>query len=220
MNRLFDALGNAADGAFVVDDELRIVFWNGSAESILGYERGDVEGAFCYKFLDGHDSKNRMMCSSQCRIAQMMLNSKPVPNYDVRMKTREGDERLLNMSVFSYQLKDDKDKKVIVHMFHERDREPVDDKYLARVIEMIKRYQGRLPDDKVKQKQHGESLTKRETEILTYLAKGYSTREIAKQLSISPNTVRNHIQNIFQKLQVRTRLEAVTHAIKNDLVNI
>lgn len=220
MKRLFDALGNAADGAFVVDEELRIVFWNGSAESILGYERGDVEGFFCYKFLDGHDSKNRMMCSSQCSIAKMMLKSKPVPNYDVRMKTKGGDECFLNMSVFPYQLKDDKGKKVIVHLFHERDQDPVDEKYMARVIEMIRRYQGKLSDDKVKQKQHGESLTNRETEILTSLAKGYSTREIAKQLSISPNTVRNHIQNIFQKLQVRTRLEAVTHAIKNDLVNI
>ncbi|HSG43026.1 MAG TPA: PAS domain-containing protein [Anaerolineales bacterium] len=46
MNRLFNALRDTADGAFVVDDELRILFWNGSAESILGYEIGDVEGGF------------------------------------------------------------------------------------------------------------------------------------------------------------------------------
>lgn len=96
-----------------------------------------------------------------------MLKSKPVPNYDVRMKTKEGDDRLLNMSVFSYQLNDNKDRKVIIHLFHERDQDPIDEKYLAQVIEMIRHNQGKLPEGSAKQNQHRENLTQRETEILT-----------------------------------------------------
>ena len=52
-------------------------------------------------------------------------------------------------------------------------------------------------------------LTKREEEILSYLVKGYFYKEIAGQLFISTETVRTHIRNIYEKLQVRTRSEAI-----------
>jgi DNA-binding NarL/FixJ family response regulator len=53
------------------------------------------------------------------------------------------------------------------------------------------------------------SLTKREEEILGFLAKGFFYKEIAGSLSISVETVRTHIRNIYEKLQVRTRTEAI-----------
>jgi DNA-binding NarL/FixJ family response regulator len=52
-------------------------------------------------------------------------------------------------------------------------------------------------------------LSKREEEILSYLAKGYLYKEIAEFLFISVETVRTHIRNIYEKLQVRTRTEAI-----------
>ena len=52
-------------------------------------------------------------------------------------------------------------------------------------------------------------LTKREEEILNFLVKGYFYKEIAAQMFISIETVRTHIRNIYEKLQVRTRTEAV-----------
>jgi DNA-binding NarL/FixJ family response regulator len=54
-----------------------------------------------------------------------------------------------------------------------------------------------------------ETLTKREEEILGFLAQGYFYKEIAGSLSISVETVRTHIRNIYEKLQVRTRTEAI-----------
>jgi DNA-binding NarL/FixJ family response regulator len=53
------------------------------------------------------------------------------------------------------------------------------------------------------------SLTKREQEILAHLAKGYRDKEIGDMLSISVPTVRTHVRNIYEKLQVRSRAEAV-----------
>jgi DNA-binding NarL/FixJ family response regulator len=53
------------------------------------------------------------------------------------------------------------------------------------------------------------NLTKREEEILGFLAKGFFYKEIAETLSISVETVRTHIRNIYEKLQVRTRTEAI-----------
>jgi len=54
-----------------------------------------------------------------------------------------------------------------------------------------------------------ESLSEREEEILQQLAKGYSTKEIADRASVSVNTVRTHLQHIYEKLHVRSRMEAV-----------
>jgi DNA-binding NarL/FixJ family response regulator len=54
-----------------------------------------------------------------------------------------------------------------------------------------------------------ESLSKREMELLTHLAKGFQYKEIAEAMSISVPTVRAHIRNIYEKLQVHSRTEAV-----------
>jgi DNA-binding NarL/FixJ family response regulator len=59
-----------------------------------------------------------------------------------------------------------------------------------------------------------DGLTKREEEILGYLAKGYMYKEIAGLLFISVETVRTHIRNIYEKLQVRTRTEAILKYLK------
>jgi DNA-binding NarL/FixJ family response regulator len=66
----------------------------------------------------------------------------------------------------------------------------------------------------------GESrpLTDRELEILGLLAAGSSTAAIAKDLSISPTTVRNHVQRIITKLQVHSRLAAVARAYSKGLI--
>lgn len=58
-------------------------------------------------------------------------------------------------------------------------------------------------------KKQTENLSEREYEILTYLAKGYRYKEIADTLFISVETVRTHLRNIYEKLHVRSRTEAV-----------
>ena len=54
-----------------------------------------------------------------------------------------------------------------------------------------------------------DKLSAREEEILQQLSKGYSSKEIADRLSVSVNTVRTHLQHIYEKLHVRSRTEAV-----------
>lgn len=57
-------------------------------------------------------------------------------------------------------------------------------------------------------------LTKRETEILQAVARGYKRHEIAQQLDISTGTVGNHITSIYRKLEVGSNMEAVARAAK------
>ena len=61
-------------------------------------------------------------------------------------------------------------------------------------------------------------LSKRETQILDQLSKGLNYQEIAENLFISPSTVRKHIENIYRKLRVRNKMEAVNKADKNSWI--
>ncbi|WP_298882076.1 response regulator transcription factor [uncultured Polaribacter sp.] len=61
-------------------------------------------------------------------------------------------------------------------------------------------------------------LSKRETEILVQLSKGLNYNVISENLIISPSTVRKHIENIYKKLQVHSKMEAVMKAQKRNLI--
>ena len=72
--------------------------------------------------------------------------------------------------------------------------------------------------DKKNEKVH--SLTKRELEVLIQIANGMLNKEIATNLNISERTVKNHISNIFRKINVSDRTQAAVFAIKNDIIKL
>ena len=65
-----------------------------------------------------------------------------------------------------------------------------------------------------------DSLTRREMEVLIQIANGKFNKEIANSLDISERTVKNHISNIFKKIDVNDRTQAAVFAIKNDIIKL
>lgn len=65
-----------------------------------------------------------------------------------------------------------------------------------------------------------DSLTKRELEVLKLLAVGMYNKEVAEKLNISERTVKNHVSNIFKKLEVTDRTQAAVFAIRNNLIQV
>jgi DNA-binding NarL/FixJ family response regulator len=63
-------------------------------------------------------------------------------------------------------------------------------------------------------------LTEREMEVLRLVARGMNNRDIAKELFISENTVKNHVRNLLEKLQSHSRMEAVMIAVREKLIDI
>ena len=61
-------------------------------------------------------------------------------------------------------------------------------------------------------------LSDRETEVLKILSKGFNYKDVANQLFLSPHTVKTHIKNIYSKLHVNNRAEAIYKAIKQKLI--
>lgn len=70
-----------------------------------------------------------------------------------------------------------------------------------------------------KNKHDDNNLTSREIEVLQLIAEGLINKEIAKQLYISEKTVKNHVSNIFKKLNVSDRTQAAIYAFKNNIKN-
>jgi PAS domain S-box-containing protein len=221
MKSLFQALANAADGAFVIDEDLRIIYWNQAAQDMLGYTYGEVTDQPCYEILAGHNDQGRLICRNYCRVAVAALAGGAVTNYDTYVRTKSDDRRWVNMSIFTFPANDDEVSPVIVHLFRDVTQKKQNEQFIYQVLEAAKA----LPDEDLPQasppvptEHQVKDLTNREREVLSLLAQGLSTHEIAQSLSISPATVRNHIRNILHKLQVHSRLEAVVYAFKHGLV--
>jgi two-component system NarL family response regulator len=63
-------------------------------------------------------------------------------------------------------------------------------------------------------------LTERELEVLRLVAEGLNNGDIAKRLFISQNTVKNHVRNILEKLQLHSRMEAVVYAVREKILDL
>jgi DNA-binding NarL/FixJ family response regulator len=83
----------------------------------------------------------------------------------------------------------------------------------AKVLERLGELLRRVPVD------DGPRLTGRELDVLRLVVKGLTNREIARDLFISQNTVKNHVRNILEKLHVRSRTEAATLAVRERLLD-
>ena len=191
---LLDRLESAPYGAYAIDLDQNIVFWNAQAERILGHKAQDVLGRKCYEVAKGirHDGVTPF-CSHDCpAIATAKRGRTPQASY-VRMQSASGERK--RMTVIPLIATDDADRAVLVHMFHE------------------------TPEDEAQSSTPAESpLTSRELEVLRLLSLGLRPAEVADQLYISVHTVRKHIGNASEKLHSHGMMSAVMAAQRQHLL--
>lgn len=82
---------------------------------------------------------------------------------------------------------------------------------------VLRRFQGQ---PEVQQENEEKHLSTRESEVLQHIAMGYSYKDIARKMGISPNTVPTYIKSIYRKLEVNSRGEAVYAAVRHGLLDI
>lgn len=181
------------DVAFAVTKSGVIVLWNDSAERVLGYPASTAIGQHCWELLSGQDIYGNPYCSEHCSIREMAFQRYSVNNYQASFKTNSKKRRLFSINcllVFSEAGND-----LLLHLCHLQTGE-------------TQRRCGNY-DVNTNAGKPGEPLTRREQEVLNFLADGKSTRQIASAMSISTSTVRNHIQHVLKKLNVHTRFDAI-----------
>lgn len=222
MYPLLAALDRAADGAFLVDAEQRIVYWNPAAAQLLGFTAQEVLGKPCYEVIPGLDEDERRWCRARCRVWSAAQQGKAVDHFRLAASDRRGDLRWFSFSVLVLPLSENDGAHLVLHLFHDVSDEQHAEAFAAQVLELAKHLhlgsEPGAPTDHPARSANFD-LTDREHEVLTLMAKGCSTGEIAEALSISVFTVRNHIQNILQKLQVHSRSAAVALAFERQLVS-
>jgi two-component system, NarL family, nitrate/nitrite response regulator NarL len=87
---------------------------------------------------------------------------------------------------------------------------------VSEVVQILHRF---LPRAGLKSSRQNFGLTPREMEVVTAIVAGYSNREIAQRLSLSMQTVKHHITNIFDKLGVSNRMELTLFAVSHHLID-
>lgn len=221
MKRLFKSLSGTDDGAFVIDGRHRIIFWNQSAEQILGYTAEEVAGLQCNEILGGRDEQGRTLCQRFCLVVIQAERGDILPNRDVYVRTHAGEGRWLNVTTFTYPVRDKAIDQVIVHLFRDITEQKNNQRFVNRVLsasEWLQQDNGHPIMSTPPAEPRAGGLTAREWQVLELLAQGSGTGEIAGKLTISPSTVRNHVQNILEKLGVHSRLEAIAYAYQHGLI--
>ena len=221
LDDILQSLLSAADGVFVIDGEQRIIHWNPAAQQLLWHTRDEVIGRDCWEILDTGDGGVAAGASGNRRATAVALAGSPVPNYDTCVRTRSGQPRWINLSLLTLIASKNQETWLAAVLFRDATQKKLNEQCAAQVHEAVSRLQNGILASSCTGESvtpPGGSLTGREREVLTLLARGLNTGDIANALMVSPATTRNHIQSILTKLQVHSRLEAVAYAMERGLV--
>jgi len=210
-----DVVHRSIDAMFAVDGNQRVIFWNRACESLTGVSSVQAIGSSCHETLQGHDPSGRSFCRPNCPLGQLAKGGPPPSPFSMRIPARDKGKIQLNVGTMLMPSPVDKEW-MVVHVLrrgHCNSPAPVRDHLNSNLIG--KEHQGARNEHPA----HGLSLlTDREREILRLLTHGLATEAISGHLHISMTTVRNHIQRLMAKLNVHSRIEAVTCAHRHHLV--
>ncbi len=224
---VLDVLG-LNEPAFAVNGSHRIVAWNDGAERLLGLRAVDVIGKRCFEALAIEDN-------SLCQACQYFASAQPVGvNPAISALARHhlsitapiavnGASRRVQVTTLAAHTRAGQAR--FVHLLqHDDDDDSVTDPAAEHVPEPIRSSpqhdltsmtESAGSSSKLRRP---EALTHRELEVLRLLGAGYSTDDIARALSITRITARNHVNKVLDKLGVNSRLQAVVIASQLQLL--
>jgi DNA-binding CsgD family transcriptional regulator len=205
MHQVFE---KSTDAVFGINEGGRICFWNSSCEELLGHTREDVLGTTCSGVLCGTGLLGNAICGSHCPFPRSVAGRPTVGNIDMTVNCINGESVMVNVgayytpaakqqntdniSVF-FSLRRIKSQQLLQRMAKTKNTDTHSDARISR-------------------------LTPREKQMLNLASEGKKTVQIADQLFISTETVRNHFKNIFPKLGVHSRTEAVGLALRHGVI--
>jgi PAS domain S-box-containing protein len=212
---LFELLEHTADAAFTVTDAGEICSWNTSAEALLGFTRDEVIGKTCFELLRGRSVLRTLVCTEQCHVRECAAHRQAIPDFDLEVHARAGRKIWANVSTIVHE-DSNTGRRRIVHLM----RSAADRKRTEALVQRMRRTSKEFlaaADGSVRSEPI-VPLSAQEHRVLRSLSEGQSPANIVRALKISPQTLRNHLHHINQKLGTHNRLEAVIHAIRRKLV--
>lgn len=212
IGSMLSALAESPDPVFVTDRHNHIVFWNRSAERMLGYAENEVVGESCAALLQGCDLYGNRYCDDSCPITQMAARGEVVRHFGLALRAKDATTIAVDVSILNFTVPPPEGF-YLAHILRPSERSsvsttPTSDAAPCSTLMTVRA----SPDARARK------LTPREVEVLGMLAAGRATPEIAARLYISTVTARNHVQNILDKLEVHSKAEAVAFAFQKRLL--
>jgi PAS domain S-box-containing protein len=214
---LFALLEQTADAAYTVTEDGEISSWNRGAERLFGYPPSDVLGRNIDDVLEARDGldTHALAGGSEAATRRWDGSSGGVPNFDLEVRTRSGDRIWVNVSTIVFDNRRT-GRRLFVRLAHDIAQIRLNATLFNQMLEAARQLVA-LADDA---SHHApvESLSEHERRILQLFAAGSNGATVARTLSISAQTLRNHLHHINRKLRTHNRLEAVTHAQRRGLL--
>ena len=215
ISRMLELMNEAPYGVYAVDMDQRIVFWNHSAERILGYQRSEVIGLRCYEVCASlPEEGTEPVCVNGCPSIRLAREGIIPPVVHVRMLCSSGQRKPITVTPLIIHRDEDDEQNILVHLFHEKVN---DDRAKSVALNVHSVLSTKLDPGEAPHDNH-RPLTLREIEVLRLLAMALEAREIAERLELSSHTILNHIRNARMKLNAKNRLEAVLAAQRRGLL--
>jgi DNA-binding NarL/FixJ family response regulator len=209
MNTLGEVFAQSTDAVFGIDTAGRIRFANSAFERLLGYSRNQLCGTRCAEVLCGTDMHGQPFCGINCPIPKTVDDQTSINDLDLVVKRTDGDSVLVNIGA-SYIPPQLREQAGEVDVFFSLRR--------VNPRRLLQRMATAPVEGSVNAGTRGRGrLTTREKEILGLATKGMKTTQIAHHLSVSTQTVRTHFKNIYPKIGVNSRTEAVVFAMQHGL---
>ncbi len=185
--------------AFATDSRRHIVLWNAQAEELLGYCAYEATGRPCHLMFGQRDRASPTYLSA-CESCTPARHTCPEPETEIPIAAKSGELKWISMRTFKA-LTAGGDLYTIHVLCDHTAHHPLDNYYTPRADELFSVH-----------------LTKREGDALRLLAQGLNTTQIASSLGVSRVTARNHVTRVMEKLDARTRLQAVIIAAQLRLI--
>jgi PAS domain S-box-containing protein len=213
---LFDFVNAAADAAFSVNEQGEILSWNAAAERLFGFTGSEVLGKGCYEVLHGRGALGTQVCHQGCSILECSGGRTEIPNFDLEVRVRSGKRIWVNLSTLVWQ-NPRTQHHLVVHLARDISRQKKTERATEKMLQ-VSRQLNKAAAEMVPAASPVDLLSEQELHVLKLFAAGKNSPEIAKELRISLQTLRNHLHHINQKLRTHNRLEAVMHAIQRKLI--
>lgn len=214
---LFSLFEHTHDAMYAVTETGEVCAWSTAAERLFGYPEAEAIHRNIDELLEARDvlGTDALAGGSEAAIRHYDGRAGGIPNFDLEVRTRAGERIWINVSTIVFDNQRTR-RRLFVRMArditHRRQKQELVDRVLESARQLV------LMTDDLPVNTPVEQLSEQERRILKLFADGSSPAAIARELSISPQTLRNHLHHINRKLRTHSRLEAVTHAQRRGLI--
>jgi PAS domain S-box-containing protein len=217
-SELFSLLERTADAAFTVTRDGEIRSWNAAAVQLFGHAADEVIGERIDVVLGARDALGTAALAGgeDASTRHWSATSGGIANFDLDVATKSGERIRINVSTIIF---DDarQGHRLFVRLARDVTGHRRREALLGRMVGVAREVISLDGDDA--ELAPVEALSDQERRILTLFAHGKNAAAVARELGISPQTLRNHLHRINRKLRTHSRLEAVTHARLRGLID-